>query len=216
MKAPSNPIELIELIPSLLSEGILNPTDSASVRIGNFIFITPKDIPIQNLPKSKKKKWVEIPLHTSNLPFDAPPITKLHLKLYRSRHDFNAIIRTTSENILTCSMAGETVLPYLDDMAQIIGSSVKVVPYGENDSVYDLAVKGIRRKNAVLIKDHGAICGHRTLDDLYAVCHVFEKACKAFIEARILGGGKPVPWIEAELIRFVYQRKYSKQAEKNK
>ncbi len=216
MRAPEHPSELLHLIPDLQKEGILEEGNSASIRIGNRVWITPDHVNFTQFSKKKNPNWVELYLDQTTLPENSPQFANVHLTLYKERKDFNAIIHTTQENILTCSMAGETVLPYLDDMAQIVGPSAKVVLFGETEEALKKIVKGIKRRNAVMIKDQGAVCGHRTLDDLHAVCHVFEKACKSFIEARILGGGKPVPWLEAEAIRFVYQRKYSKQADKNR
>lgn len=145
-----------------------------------------------------------------------PEEAAAHVALYLARPEFRVIIHSTQENILTCSMAGETVRPFLDDMAQIVGPNAKIVSLNSEKKTFKELVAAIKRRNAVLLKGNGAFCAHGTIDDVHAVCQVLEKTCKAYVDSRILGGGKPVPRLEAEAIRFVYQRKYSKQAEKNR
>ncbi|PJZ69756.1 aldolase [Leptospira perolatii] len=217
MKKLESPLELQKFLPQLVKEGILTKNGCASLRIGNTIWITPKKADLNSLGKKTKNSLLALPLAPNQVfPSDIPGEAHAHLALYLSRNDVNVILHSTQENVLTCSMAGETVRPLLDDMAQIVGPTAVVVKYGEDPSSLKRLVKGFKRRNAVLIKDAGALCGHSTLDDVHAVCQVLEKACKAYVEARILGGGKAVPWFEAEAIRFVYQRKYSKQAEKNR
>ncbi|TGK07785.1 class II aldolase/adducin family protein [Leptospira semungkisensis] len=217
MKAPESPLELQKFLPQLVKEGILTKNGCASVKIGKSIWITPKKVDLNAIGKKSKNALLEIPLIADQIfPKDVPDEAAKHLSLYLARPEFNVILHSTQENVQTCSMAGETVRPFLDDMAQIVGPNAKVVSNSNDEKSLKKLISAIGRRNAVYVKDAGALCAHKSLDDAHAVCMVLEKASKAFVESRILGGGKPVPWLEAEAIRFVYQRKYSKQAEKNR
>lgn len=217
MKAPESPLELQKFLPDLVREGILEKNGCASVKIGKSVWITPKKADLSALGKKSKNALLEIPLVEGQVfPKDLPEEAAQHLALYLARPEFNVIVHSTQENVQTCSMGGETVRPFLDDMAQIVGPNAKVVADRTDPVSLKKTVSAISRRNAVFLRDNGALCAHKTIDDVHAVCMVLEKACKAFVESRILGGGKPVPWILAETIRFVYQRKYSKQAEKNR
>ncbi|TGJ98781.1 class II aldolase/adducin family protein [Leptospira langatensis] len=217
MKSPDSPLELQKFLPQLVKEGILTKNGCASVKIGKSIWITPKKADLNAIGKKSKNSLLEIPLIENQVfPKDVPDEAVKHLSLYLARPEFSVIFHSTQENVQTCSMAGETVRPYLDDMAQIVGPNAKVVSNSNDPKSLKKMISAISRRNAVYVKDAGALCAHKSLDDAHAVCMVLEKASKAFVESRILGGGKPVPWLEAEAIRFVYQRKYSKQAEKNR
>ncbi len=217
MKFPESPLELQQFLPQLVKEGILAKNGCASIKIGKSIWITPAKGDLVTLGKKTKNLLLEFPLVEGQIfPADLPPETAQHLALYLARPEFTVILHSTQENVITCSMAGETVRPLLDDMAQIVGPNAKVVVNAKDSKSLKKLVSAIGRRNAVLLKDSGALCAHKSLDDVHAVCQVLEKACKAYVDSRILGGGKPVPWLEAEVIRFVYQRKYSKQAEKNR
>ncbi|PJZ26729.1 aldolase [Leptospira hartskeerlii] len=217
MKAPDSPMDLQKFLPQLVKEGILAKNGCASVKIGKSIWITPKKADLNTIGKKSKTALLEIPLEENQIfPKDIPDEAVQHLSLYLARPEFNVILHSTQENVMTCSMAGETVRPFLDDMAQIVGPNAKVVPNTSDEKGLKKIISAIGRRNAVYLQNAGALCAHKSLDDVHAVCMVLEKASKAFVESRILGGGKPVPWLEAEAIRFVYQRKYSKQAEKNR
>ncbi|EPG74344.1 class II aldolase/adducin N-terminal domain protein [Leptospira fainei serovar Hurstbridge str. BUT 6] len=217
MKFPESPLELQTVLPQFVKEGILSKGGCASVKIGRSIWITPKKVDLIALGKKSKNGLFEIPLVDAQVfPNDVPEEAAAHIALYLARPEFNVIIHSMQENILTCSIAGETVRPFLDDMAQIVGPNAKVHSLGFEKKAIKELINAIKRRNAVLLKGNGALCAHGTVDDVHAVCQVLEKTCKAYVDSRILGGGKPVPWLEAEVIRFVYQRKYSKQAEKNR
>jgi L-fuculose-phosphate aldolase len=54
---------------------------------------------------------------------------KLHAEIYQSRNKINAIIHTHQINASTVAAARREVPPILDDMAQIIGPSVRVAEY---------------------------------------------------------------------------------------
>ncbi|GBF50616.1 class II aldolase/adducin N-terminal domain protein [Leptospira ryugenii] len=218
MRAPKHPDDLYPFILPWAKEGILSQDSSLSIRVGNKVYINPKTKNFLLWAKAKSAKpWIQVSLEEVTKPDSAHEDLPYHLAIYRARPECNAIVHSFQENIQTCSLAGETVKPFLDDMAQIVGPDVPVIPSTlPIDKLLPLLVKKMKGRNAVLLQGMGAFLAHETIDDLHAVCHVFEKACKSFIEARILGGGKAVPWFEARAIRFVYQRKYSKQAAKNR
>ena len=64
------------------------------------------------------------------------------------------------------------------------------------------------------MKDNGALCCGSSESDAEAVEMVVDKGCKTFIGLNVLGNAKPINPIETRLMRFVYKKKYSKQADK--
>jgi len=138
---------------------------------------------------------------------------KLHTEIYRTRKNIHAIIHTHQMNASTVAAARREVPPILDDMAQIIGPTVRCADYAlpNTKKIVRKTVRALKGRYAALMANHGAVCIGRNMDEAFVVCQVLEKACKAFIEAEFLGGAKGINKFEAHLMHQFYLRKYSKQ-----
>lgn len=138
---------------------------------------------------------------------------KLHIQIYKDRVDIGAIIHTHSQNASTVSAARREVPPILDDMAQIIGPTVRVAKYAlpSTKKIVKQTMKALKGRMAALMANHGAICLGRSMDEAITCCVVLEKACKAFIETEFLGGAHSINKFEAHLMHQYYLKKYSKQ-----
>lgn len=138
---------------------------------------------------------------------------KLHAQIYKERKNINAIIHTHSMNASTVAAARREVPPILDDMAQIIGPSIRVAKYAlpSTKKIVRETVKALKGRNAALMANHGAIGIGRDIEEAFTVCQVLEKSCKAFIEAEFLGGAKSINKFEAWFMHQYYLKKYSKQ-----
>jgi len=138
---------------------------------------------------------------------------KLHTEIYRSRKEINAVIHTHQMNASTVAAARREVPPILDDMAQIIGPTIRVADYAlpNTKKIVRATMKALRGRYAALMANHGAVCVGRDMKEAFTVCDVLEKACKAFIEAEFLGGAKGINKIEAYIMHKYYLMKYSKQ-----
>ena len=101
--------------------------------------------------------------------------------------------------------------PLLDDFAQLIGPTVKCAVFGKSTAK---VVKALGNKNAVLLKDNGAICVAGTKYDAEAVEIVMDKGCKTLVGANLYSGVKAINAFEANLMRIIYKMKYSKKAGK--
>ncbi|MBQ9014572.1 MAG: class II aldolase/adducin family protein [Firmicutes bacterium] len=122
-------------------------------------------------------------------------------------HDGKYRIHTWTPYIMEMSRRGKTLMPYLDDMAQIGGISTRCIAQDPTIDQWRSACGG---RNAVLVHEDGAICFADTPEEAEAVAIVFEKNC----QAANLALKKAIPPIEkfsARLERAVYLRKYSKQ-----
>lgn len=141
---------------------------------------------------------------------------KMHSGIYLDRKVINAIIHTHQMNASTCAAARREVPPVLDDLAQIIGPSVRCAEYAlpSTSKMMKAVVKALRGRNAALMANHGAVCVGRDLDEAFVVCQVLEKGCKAFIEAEFLGGAKSISKFESWIMHKIYLQKYSKIARK--
>ena len=122
---------------------------------------------------------------------------------------------SAQEDILSVSKIGKKVKPFLDDFAQIAGITVKNADYNPNNTLKSAktTVKKLKGRDAVLLKNNGAICVGANEDEANAVKLVTEKGCKAFIAANLYGKDKkPINVAESALMRFIYKTKYSKKS----
>lgn len=153
----------------------------------------------------------------SGMPLDpetgAPDTAVLHTVIYKKRGDVNAIVHSKEEATLAASAMGRTVKPFLDDFAQIVGFTLRTAAYDPNRQLRsaNAVVRKLRRRDAVLLKDNGAICVGADEDEANAVKLVAEKGCKAFTAAEMYGRGKEcINGLESALMRVIYKKKYSK------
>jgi hypothetical protein len=136
---------------------------------------------------------------------------RLHCFIYQQRTDVKVLITSRLPYTLTAAHAGRQVPPLLDDFAQLVGVTARVVQVKTASPQFPLRVlKGLKRRNAVLIPQWGGLCAAASFDDALAVVQVLEKGCRAHIDSAFLGGGFRINPVEAWLMRVVYKYKYSK------
>jgi L-fuculose-phosphate aldolase len=211
--------EVIEGGLRLVKEGLVARTwGNISIRVDeNHMLITPSGRSYEDLTP---KDIVLVNYHTSKHEGDIKPSSEkeLHCEIYRTRKHIHAVIHTHQMNASTVAAAQREVPPILDDMAQIIGPTVRVAEYAlpSTKKITRLTVKALKGRKAALMANHGAVCVGRDLEEAFVVCQVLEKACKAFIEAEFLGGAKSINKFEAHLMHQLYIRKYSRESDKNK
>lgn len=139
-----------------------------------------------------------------------PESSELHLAIYKKREDVNFIHHSHNEYVKAISADGKTMKPLLDDFAQLIGPTVKCADTSSAKKV----VSALGNKNAVLLKDNGAICVAGTKYDAEAIEIVMDKGCKTLVGANLYSGVKAINAFEANLMRIIYKMKYSKKAGK--
>ncbi len=151
----------------------------------------------------------ESPLENSDIPKEAA----MHMAVYNQRKDVNYIIHSDLPDIHAYSICGKKMKPLLDDFAQIAGSTVKCIAY--HDKAKTLRKIGSSLKfgrNAVIIKDNGALCVGKDKFNAEAAEMVVDKNAKAYMGAHLFGKISPINPLEAKLMNVVYRLKYSKQA----
>jgi L-fuculose-phosphate aldolase len=138
---------------------------------------------------------------------------KLHSEIYRSRPEVGAVIHTHSMSASTVAAARREVPPILDDLAQIVGPSLRVAEYAlpGTGRMGRTVLRALRGRMAALMANHGAVALGRSMEEALLCARIVEKGCRAFIEAEFLGGAKGINRVEAAIMHEVYLRKYSRQ-----
>ncbi len=205
---------LCEATHKLIKDNFLHRHGSLSVRQGRIIYITP----IFRDPSAiQEEDIIEIDKNTGQILNKKlfSPAAKYHLAIYKNRKDISAIIHTSAPATMAMSYTGEVVKPLLDDMAQIVGTSIQQTQAKTTPKNLSILLKKLKRRNTVFLEEQGALCCAGSLDDAHAVCQVTEKACQAWIESSFIGGGHAINKFEALLMRWVYLKKYSKKNNTN-
>lgn len=182
-------------------------TPCDSVRKGDSFYVAPKG-KAASVIDVKSGAWVG--------GAEIPDSAELHYAIYKKRKDVNYIIHSDNEFAVTASKAGKTMKPLLDDFAQLVGPYVKTAVFDPSNTLKTSkkVAKALGNKNAVLVKDNGAICVAKTQYDAEAVEMVMDKGCKTAVGADLYAKVSPINPVEAHLMRFIYQKKYSKKAGK--
>lgn len=145
----------------------------------------------------------------------APKCAKIHREIYLAEN-CTMINHITTPDVIAVSCTGETMIPMIDDFAQIAGLDVKCAPWidGDTDDCAKDIVKAIKGRNAVLIQGNGALVTGNSEGDMQALEIIMDKGCAAVVDVNIFNRPHYVPKMECFLMRTVYLAKYSKQINK--
>ncbi len=115
-----------------------------------------------------------------------------------------AFLHVRTPFVMEMSKRGKEMGPYLDDMAQIGGLSVRCI---EPSAGTDEITKALSSRDAVFVRGDGAICIGRDPDDAACVAQVLEKNCMA-ANIGLKKAADTVPGLSARLERRFYLKKY--------
>jgi L-ribulose-5-phosphate 4-epimerase len=128
--------------------------------------------------------------------------TGLHIGIYLARPDVNAVIHTHSVYASAVSVAGMDIPPILDDQVAFLGGEIKAAGYARTGSKeqIDNVMKALGDRNAVLLRNHGAVGTGVSLLDAFTACELIEKTSRIYLLALSTGNVKLLPSeaIEAE------------------
>lgn len=141
---------------------------------------------------------------------------ELHRAVYKKRDDVNYISHSKDEYAVTASKLGKTMKPLIDDFAQICGATVRHAAYNPNDSLKTSkkVARKLKGRNAVQLDNNGILCVAGNEYDCGAIEFIANKGSKIYVSAKMFDKFSPINPIETRLMRFIYLKKYSKQAGK--
>ncbi|MBN2883485.1 MAG: class II aldolase/adducin family protein [Clostridia bacterium] len=184
---------------------------NVSARIDeNHMLITPSG---RDYSRMKTDDIVIVNIHTHEAKGKLNPSSEapMHAAIYRIRPEINGIIHTHSQYGCTVAAARKEVPPILDDLAQLIGPSLRVADHAHpgSDKMVRVVSEALEGRNACLLANHGAVCLGRTLDEAFTVNMIVEKACKCYIDSMVIGGAVAFTEEEAMEMHKMYMETYS-------
>lgn len=139
---------------------------------------------------------------------------ELHRKIMKSRPDIQAVIHTHSPYAMAASTLDTGVPPISEEMCQLIGGAIPLskefVPSEQHIKLGNIVASSLGMANAVLIRNHGAVCCGGSLAQARVCSQVVEKSAKMYLH--LLGHSEinlvPAEWVEAG--RNYYLHSYGK------
>lgn len=122
----------------------------------------------------------------------------------KEKFKYATVVRTPA--VVACVNRGTPIYAQVDDMAQMIGRKIPVVSNKTGQ-----VVKALEKVNAVLVPGIGAVVRAETEDDMKALGLLVDKAAVCNIHTDACNVKARIGFIDAALMKLVYQMKYSKQ-----
>lgn len=121
--------------------------------------------------------------------------TMLHIGIYQSRKNVNAVLHTHSVFASIISVAGLEIPAILDDQVTFLGGEIKLARYALSGSqeLVENVLAALGEKNAVLLPNHGAVGVGKTMRDAFTACELLEKTARVYFCALALGKVNPLP-----------------------
>lgn len=136
---------------------------------------------------------------------DEDSLYPIERQILEGDNEISALVLSRTPYCRKAAKQGRPLTAALDDMAQIVGYQVQTVSY-EKSAIYG----ALRKATGCFVKDRDVTitCG-RSLYEAVVALTVLEKSAEVSLKAEAIGGVKPLPKIEADLMRMIYKKKYS-------
>ncbi|MEC8956411.1 MAG: class II aldolase/adducin family protein [Pseudomonadota bacterium] len=191
---------------------IINTSGNASIKVGEYVIITPSAAAYKNLKPTdilvmnQDKEVVEGNLLPSSE-------VDLHYSIYENDESIKAIIHTHSlYATAVSSIANE--LPAIHYQIVDLGGAIPVAPYKTfgSPALASTVVENIYGKNAVLMQNHGAVTVAKNLEKALSRSILLEWLCSLYLISK--QSGKPSLIKQSELAAVRDQmEKYQKMRE---
>jgi L-fuculose-phosphate aldolase len=174
---------------------------------GNCIAVTPSSVPYEVL---SGEDIAIVDLATGEtVESSGPPSYELpmHLAIYRSRHEVQAIVHTHSPFVTTLSILRRPLPPVIDEMIIYFGGPVEVADYAftGTDAVGLHALRALGDRTACILANHGNVCVGRDLDQALHLAMVMETCAQVYVQALSIGEPAALPRESIAAGRHLYE-----------
>jgi L-fuculose-phosphate aldolase len=133
---------------------------------------------------------------------------QLHLEIYRQRANIRAVIHAHPSNATALTVAGipfpVNVLPEVMEDLGPVPTTRFALPNSQDDA--DAIREYVKNHNAILIRNHGAICFGVDLEEALNHLELLESVAKTVITAHLLGKVNTLPDEIMIAMRAIYQK----------
>jgi L-fuculose-phosphate aldolase len=134
----------------------------------------------------------------------------LHLAIYRSLPQAQAIAHTHSTYAGALAAARQPLPPVMEDVAQIIGGTVRVAAYAApgTELLAAHALAALQNQKAALLANHGVVTWGADLAEALLVAEIVEKAAQIYYLSRAFGGAVVLTDDEVRTLHEFYEQHY--------
>ena len=132
--------------------------------------------------------------------------------IFAARSDINAVIFGITPDMVSVSEEGANIRVALEDLAQITGSELKVIPDADPANI----ISALSDTSVSLIKGTGGIAAASNIRKAVAGIQIVEKACEAEIHGKLIGGTVPLDAEAAEKYKKEFMSDYVNRNEEKK
>jgi L-fuculose-phosphate aldolase len=167
-----------------------NKSGNVSCRTPGGFLITPSGLPYRELTTEQLVEVAWTP--TGPQPRSAGPRPssewRLHAAIYDRRPEVAAIIHTHSPRATALACAGQGIPPF-HYMIALAGGAVRCVPYETfgTEALAEAAVRGLWRRRAVLLANHGVVAVGASLARASAVALEIENLAGQYLDLLAAG-----------------------------
>ena len=202
--------EIIRYGHLLIERGLVAGSwGNISFRAGDLIVITPSG---SNYRTLRPRDLVVVDMQGNVIEGKRQPSSEMacHLSVYRAYEDTQAVIHTHSVYASACATAREAIPAIIEDMAQIVGSSVNVADYAllGTQQLADNCIAAMQDNSAVLMANHGVLTRGHNLQEAFIAAEIVEKTAQIYILAKQLGNVSVLEEQDVEFMRKGYLDKY--------
>lgn len=131
----------------------------------------------------------------------------MHLAVYRSRHEVQAVMHTHSPFVTTLSVLRRPLPPVIDEMLVYFGGPVEVAEYAftGTDAVGVHVVRALGDRMGCLLANHGNVCVGRDLAQALHIAMVMEACAQVYVQALMLGEPVALPRDSVAAGRHLYE-----------
>ena len=195
--------EIIAVSQALDAAGMVpNKSGNVSCRSAGGFLITPAGTPYRDLRPSD---LVEVPVQGEPPASGPRPSSewRMHAAIYASRPDARAVVHTHSPRATALACAGRGIPPF-HYMIALAGGDIRCMPYATfgTPELADSAVRGLERRRATLLANHGVISCGSSLREAHAVAVEVENLATEYL-ALLAAGLDPMLLDDAELQRVI-------------
>ncbi len=184
--------KILDTCKKLLDDGhVIGSAGNVSVRVkyddDELILITPSNV---NYDTMKPDDILLIDFNGNVVQgVRNPSVEKhLHLGIYKTREDVNAIIHSHGVYSTILSTLNLSLPPVMEELVPYLGGEIACAKYGEagTEELAEIVLGNLEEKNAVILANHGNICCGSHLEGAYTVLQYLERGAKVYYLAKLI------------------------------
>lgn len=177
--------ELLDVTLKMISNDlVIGSSGNASLRIGEHVIITPSSVHYDTMTVDD---IVVVDLEERVIEGHRTPSVEspTHLLIYKNRPDAKAIVHSHSVYATAIALLDRPLPSIIDEVVPKFGGDIKLAKYGMpgTDDLAEHVVEALEDRSAVFMKNHGALCIGKDLEEALHFAILLERTCKTYLVA---------------------------------